>query len=363
MTPMAPMLLGGREIGPGHPTYVIAELSANHGGRLEKAIELVRLAAAAGADAVKVQTYRPDTMTIDSDQEPFRIAGGTLWDGRTLYDLYAEAMTPWEWHEVLQREAMAVGIDFFSSPFDADAVDFLVGLGVPVLKIASFELVDHGLIRHAASSGRPLILSTGMARASEIDAAVAVARDAGAPGLALLRCNSVYPASPSEMDLRTIPDMVARWGAPVGLSDHTQSLTAAVVAVSLGACILEKHLTASRDEPGPDSAFSVEPDEFAALVRAVREAEAALGSARYGPSPREEPSLAFRRSLFVTEDVAAGELFTSGNVRAIRPGAGLAPRHLPAVLGRKASQAVRRGTPVAWDLVQDGSPGPSDPPD
>lgn len=352
---MHELTISGRRVGPGHPTYVIAELSANHGGRLERAVELVHLAARAGADAVKVQTYRPDSMTIDSDREPFQVKGGTLWDGRTLYDLYAEAMTPWEWHADLQGEAKAAGVHFFSSPFDTAAVDFLVELEVPVLKIASFELVDHELIRYAAGQGRPLIMSTGMAAADEIEEALAVAVDAGAPGVALLRCNSAYPASPSEMDLRTISDMARRWNVPVGLSDHTLGTAAAIVAVSLGGCILEKHFTFSRDEPGPDSAFSLEPDEFAHLVAAVREAEAEIGSVRYGPSAREHSSLAFRRSLFAVEDVAAGELFTRANVRAIRPGDGLAPKHLDRVLGRPAAGRVERGTPLAWDLVEGGA--------
>lgn len=356
-----PLLIDGREVGPGHSAYVIAELSANHGGHLENAIALVHHAADAGADAVKVQTYRPDTMTIDSNAKPFRISGGTLWDGRSLYDLYAEAMTPWEWHEVLQREAASAGIDFFSSPFDASAVDFLVGLDVPVFKIASFELVDHELIHYAANQGRPLIMSTGMATAEEIDEALAVASEAGAPGVALLRCNSAYPAPPSEMDLRTIADMAARWHIPVGLSDHTLGVTAAVVAVSFGACLLEKHLTISRDEPGPDSAFSLEPAEFAGLVRAVREAEAEIGAVRYGPSPHEKASLAFRRSLFVTKDIAAGDAFNSENVRAIRPGDGLAPKHRPAILGRRSSRGVLRGTPVTWDLVEDEDRGGAGP--
>lgn len=345
--------IDGREVGSGCPTYVIAELSANHGGSLERAIELVHLAAEAGADAVKVQTYRPDTMTIDSDREPFRITGGTLWDGRTLFELYGEAMTPWDWHPVLQREAASAGIHFFSSPFDTTAVDFLVELDVPVFKIASFELVDHELIRYTASHGRPLIMSTGMARPEEIDEAVAIAWEAGAPGVALLRCNSAYPAPPSEMDLRTIDDMAARWPIPVGLSDHTLGVTAAIVAVSLGATLLEKHLTLSREEPGPDSAFSLEPAEFAGLVRAVREAEVALGSVRYGPSSREKSSLAFRRSLFVVADVAAGDTFNPANVRSIRPGDGLAPKYLGEVLGRRASRPIPRGTPLTWDLVED----------
>lgn len=348
---MPHIALGNRLVGPGHPTYVIAELSANHGGSFDRAVELVHRAAEAGADAVKVQTYRPDTMTLDAAHEPFVVSGGTLWDGRKLYDLYTDAMTPWEWHAPLQAEARNAGVDFFSSPFDTTAVDLLVELDVPTFKIASFELVDHALIRYAAQQGRPLILSTGMATRQDIDEAVAVAREAGAPGIALLRCNSAYPAPASEMDLHTIPDMASRWDVPVGLSDHTLGATAAVVSVALGACILEKHFTLNRAEPGPDSAFSLEPHEFAAMVAAVREAELVPGRVRYGPSRREEASLAFRRSLFAVADIAAGEPFTEQNVRAIRPGQGLAPKHLPAVLGSTATRPIRRGTPLTWELV------------
>jgi N-acetylneuraminate synthase len=276
-----------------------------------------------------------------------------LWDGRTLYDLYAEAATPWEWHAPLKEEAGRLGVDFFSSPFDATAVAFLDRLDVPVVKIASFEIVDHALIACAAATGRPLIISTGMATDDEIDEAVRVARASGDGGVALLRCNSAYPAPPSEMDLRTITDMAARWDVPVGLSDHTLSPTAAVVATALGSCILEKHFTLTRDEPGPDSAFSLEPAEFRALVAAVREAEAARGQIRYGPSPRERASLAFRRSLYAVADIAEGDRFTADNVRAIRPGGGLAPKHLEGVLGRRATARVERGTPLTWELVAD----------
>lgn len=352
---MPEILIGDRPVGPGHPTYVIAELSANHGGRLERAVELVRLAAGTGADAVKVQTYRPDTMTLDSSEEPFKVAGGTLWDGRTLFDLYAEAQTPWEWHPVLQQEARAAGVDFFSSPFDLTAVQFLVDLDVPVLKIASFELVDHGLVRAAAATGKPLIMSTGMASMEEIDDAVRVAREAGAVHIALLRCNSAYPAPAGEMDLATIADMTARWGVPVGLSDHTLGATAAIAAVALGASVLEKHFTKSRADATADAEFSLEPEEFRAMVAAVREAEAALGTVRYGPSEREKSSLAFRRSLFVVRDVAEGETFTEDSVRSIRPGHGLAPRHLDDVIGRRAVRAVPRGTPLSWELVDRSS--------
>jgi N-acetylneuraminate synthase len=330
---------------------VNAEISANHGQSFERARELLRHAKEAGADAVKLQTYTADTLTIDADLPPFRIKEGTLWSGRNLHDLYEEAYTPWEWQPRLKEEADELGIHLFSTPFDGTAVDFLEKMDPPAHKIASFELVDHGLIRRVAATGRPMILSTGMATSDEIDAALRVAIDGGAGGVVLLRCNSAYPASPAEMDLRTIPDMVDRWNVPVGLSDHTLGSTAAVVAVTLGACVLEKHITFSRQEPGPDSAFSLEPAEFAALVRAVRDAEASIGDVRYGPSASERASLGFRRSLFAVADIAGGEEFTEENVRSIRPGDGLPPADLPRVLGRRAARSIARGTPMSWDLV------------
>jgi N-acetylneuraminate synthase len=330
---------------------VIAELSANHGQRLDRAVELVRAAAEVGADAVKLQTYTPETMTLDLDRPQFVVAEGTIWSGRRLADLYAEAMTPWEWYDDLAAVAHENGLVLFSTPFDVSAVDFLVAHDTPAFKIASFELVDLPLIRRAAEVGRPLIMSTGMASSDEIDAAVDAALESGAAGVALLRCNSSYPAPPSEMDLRTIPDMAERWHVPIGFSDHTLGVTAATVAVALGACVLEKHLTASRAEPGPDSSFSLEPAEFAATVAAVRETEAALGTVRYGPSPSEQPSLAFRRSVWVTRRVAAGETFTHENLRALRPAGGLPPDELEGVVGRPATRDIEPGTALTSDLV------------
>ncbi len=345
------VVIGDRQVGAGQPCWVIAEVSANHNGDLGRALELIRVAADAGADAVKFQTYTPDSMTLDIDAPPFVVGPGTLWAGRTLHDLYREAATPYEWHEALFAEADRAGITALSTPFDAEAVAFLEPFDPPVHKVASFELVDLALIRAVAATGKAVIMSTGMATVEEIDLAVVTAREAGAAGIVLLRCNSGYPAPPAEMDLRTIPDMRARWGVPVGLSDHTLGSTAAIAAVALGACVLEKHVTLDRADGGPDSAFSLEPDELAGLVAAVREAEAALGEIRYGPAEREQASLAFRRSLFVVADVAEGEVLTEANVAAIRPGDGLAPRHLPAVLGRVARRAAPRGTPVDWDLI------------
>jgi N-acetylneuraminate synthase len=351
--PLAPDIrIGSTLVGPDQPMYVIAELSANHGHELSRAIELVHTAAACGADAVKLQTYTPDAMTLDVDRPEFRVGGGTVWDGRTLHDLYAEAMTPWEWHTDLQQAAREAGIELFSSPFDRRAVDFLVDLDIPAFKIASFELVDLDLIRYAASKQRPLIMSTGMATADEIDDAVAAARDGGANEIALLRCNSSYPAPASEMDLRTIADMYARWGVPIGLSDHTLTDGAALVARGAGACLLEKHLTLRRSDGGPDASFSLEPDEFRGLVDAMRDADQVLGRVRYGPSASEEKSVAFRRSLIVVRDVAEGAVITADDIRSLRPAHGMAPKLLPDVIGRKAARALQRGEPLEPSMLR-----------
>lgn len=342
--------IAGRRIGPGRPAYVIAEVSANHNQSFEQAVRIVEAAKQAGADAVKLQTYTPDTMTIPDEGEPFQIRG-TIWEGRSLYDLYQEAHTPWEWQPRLKEVANRLGMDLFSSPFDGTAVDFLERMGVPAYKVASFEIVDLPLLRRIARTGKPVIVSTGMASLGEIEEAVSAIRQAGGGPIALLKCTSAYPAPPEEMNLRTIPHLSDAFGVPAGLSDHTLGIAVPVAAVALGACIIEKHLTLSRATPGPDAAFSLEPDEFRAMVAAVREAERALGTVRYEVSPRESASRRFRRSLFVVRDVKAGEPFSADNVRAIRPADGLHTRHLPEVLGRVATRDVRRGTPLAWDLV------------
>ncbi len=342
--------IGDRWIGRDHPVYVVAEVSANHNQSYEKAVALVEAARDAGADAVKLQTYTADTMTLDSSRPEF-VIDGTLWSGRRLYDLYREAYTPWDWQPRLQDVAHHLGLGFFSSVFDVGSIDFLEGLGVPAYKIASFELVDIPLLARAARTGKPLILSTGMASFAEIEEAVQAVRGAGAASFALLKCVSAYPAPDVDMNLRTIPHLVSSFGAPVGLSDHTTGSTAAVAAVALGACILEKHLTLSRAEPGPDSAFSLEPREFRDTVTAVRSTQKALGGVVFGGTPSEEKSKAFRRSLFVVEDVAAGETFTERNVRSIRPGHGMHTRHLHEILGRRARRPIARGTPLTWDLV------------
>lgn len=344
--------IGGRLIGPGQPCYIVAELSANHHQRFERAVELVRAAKASGADAVKLQTYTPDTITIDCDAAYFQVSGGSLWEGKRLYDLYAEAYTPWEWHPPLLALAQSLGMECFSSPFDASAVDFLEGLGVPAYKVASFELVDLPLLRRVARTGKPMIMSTGMASSDEIAEAVDAARTAGARELALLACSSAYPSPPEAINLRRIPDLAARFDVVAGLSDHTLGIAVPVASVAMGACVIEKHFCLSRSEPGPDSAFSLEPGEFTAMVEAVRTAEKALGRAEYGVSAAERASQVFRRSLFVVKDVKAGERFTSDSVRSIRPGNGLHTRHLEDVLGRQAARDIARGTPLSWDLVK-----------
>lgn len=346
------MRIGTREIGSDAPVYVIAELSANHNQDFEQAVRIIQAAKHAGADAVKLQTYRPDTITLRCDLDYFKIGGGTLWDGRTLYDLYGDAHTPWEWQPRLKRVADDLNLDLFSSAFDATAVEFLEGMKVPAHKVASCELVDIPLIREMARTGKPLIMSTGMATEQEIAEAVDAARAAGATQIALLKCTSAYPAPAEEMNLRTIPELSRRFGVPAGLSDHTLGIAVPVAAVALGACIVEKHLTLSRSQPGPDSAFSLEPEEFKAMVDAVRVAEKALGEVQFGCNPKEASSHVFRRSLFVVRDVKCGEMFTSDNVRSIRPGHGLHTRHLPEVLGRHALRDVERGTPLSWDLVE-----------
>jgi pseudaminic acid synthase len=347
----AHVTIGRRTVGVGHPVYVIAEVSANHHQNFEQAVKIVRAAKDAGVDAIKLQTYTPDTMTIACDRPEFLIGGGTIWDGTTLYELYGQAYTPWEWHLRLKQVANDLGMDLFSTPFDDTAVDFLEKMGVPAHKLASFELVDIPLIQKMARTGKPLIMSTGMSTVEEIKEAVATARAAGAAEIALLKCTSAYPALPEEMNLRTIPELSRRFDVPVGLSDHTMDSAVAVAAVSLGACIIEKHLTLSRSEPGPDSAFSLEPQEFKAMVDAVRITEKALGTVHFGIEEKEASSRVFRRSLFVVQDVKRGEAFTPENVRSIRPGYGLHTRHARDVLGRRAACDIERGTPLSWELV------------
>lgn len=342
--------IDGRKIGPDHPPYVIAELSGNHNGDIARALRLIEAAKAAGADAVKLQTYTADTITLDHDGPGFTISGG-LWDGRRLYDLYREAHTPWDWHERLFAHGRKTGITVFSSPFDPTAVDFLESLKAPAYKIASFEAVDLPLIRKIAATGKPIVLSTGIADFSEIEEAAASIRESGGEALALLHCVSAYPAPAEDMNLRTIPDLAAKFGAVAGLSDHTLGTSVATAAIAMGACIIEKHLTLARADGGPDAAFSLEPAEFRQLVDACRMAYAALGRVSYEREPSEQGNAAFRRSLYAVKDIAKGEVLTGENVRSIRPGHGLAPKHFDAVLGRRATHAIPRGTPIQWDLL------------
>lgn len=346
------MKIGSRSIGPGHPCYMVAELSANHGHDFDQAVRTIHAMKEAGADAVKIQTYTPDTMTIACDAPPFIVGGGTLWDGRTLHDLYKDAYTPWEWQPELQKVAQELGLDFFSTPFDATAVDFLEAMNVPVHKIASFELVDIPLLKKVAATGKPVIMSTGMSTLAEIEEAVATLRAANSGPMILLKCTSAYPAPPSEMNLRTMVDMGQRFGVPVGLSDHTLDNNSSIAAVALGACVIEKHFVLSRSLPGPDSPFSLEPQEFRAMVDAVRTVEQAMGTVRYEAASREKSSMVFRRSLFVVEDVAEGEPFTTRNVRVIRPGFGMHSRHYEEIQGRVAATAIKRGTPLDWNLIK-----------
>ena len=343
--------IGDRGIGTGQPVYVVAELSANHSQDFDQAIRLIQAAKESGADAVKLQTYTPDTITIRSDREYFQIRSGTIWDGRTLHELYGEAYTPWEWQPRLKRVADDFGIDFFSSAFDSTSVDLLESMGVPAYKVASCELVDVPLLQKISRTGKPLILSTGMATIEEIEEAVNTARQAGATQIAMLKCASAYPAPPNDMNLRTIPELERRFEVPVGLSDHTTNIAVPVAAVALGACIIEKHLTLSRSLKGPDSVFSLEPAEFKAMVEAVRVAEKSLGQVHFGPTESERSSQIFRRSLFVVEPVRQGETFSQENIRSIRPGHGLHTRHFPQIVGKHASRDIERGTPLSWDLV------------
>ena len=345
------MKINQRSIGIGSQTYIIAEMSGNHNKSLDRAKEIIHAMKKSGADAVKLQTYTPDTLTIKSNRKEFKVGKGTLWEGKFLYDLYSEAHTPWEWHPKLKRIANDLGMDLFSTPFDDTAVDFLEEMGVPAYKVASFEIVDLELIRKIAATGKPIIMSTGMASLEEIKDAVAAAYEGGAKDIALLKCTSAYPTPPEESNVRVIPDLATRFKLPIGLSDHTLGIVVPVAAVTLGACIVEKHFTMDRSEPGPDNAFSLEPQEFKGMVDAVRIAEKALGKVVYGTTKKEQASKVFRRSLFVVEDVRAGEVLTNKNVRSIRPGNGLPPKEINNVLGKKAAKDITRGTPLSSDLI------------
>jgi pseudaminic acid synthase len=351
MKAMREIEIASRKIGAVHPPYIICELSANHNGNLERALDLIEAAAATGADAIKIQTYTPDAMTIDCDGAQFMIKGG-LWDGYKLYDLYAHAFTPYEWHPALFAKAREVGVTLFSTPFDEAAVDLLATLSAPAYKIASFEANDVALVGRAAATGKPMIISTGTSRPEDIEESVATVRSTGNDAIVLLHCVSAYPAQPCDSNLRTIEHLGRRHGTLVGLSDHTLGTAVAVSAVALGACVIEKHFTLRRADGGPDAAFSLEPLEFAALVRDCKAAWESLGEVHEGYQRAAEANLAFRRSIYAVRDIPPGTELTSENLRSIRPGHGLAPKHLPEIIGRRARVAIIRGTPLSWDLVE-----------
>ena len=345
------MEISGRKIGQDYAPYIIAELSANHNGKLDTALKIIEEAAKAGADAVKLQTYRPDTITLNSDADEFRIKGG-LWDGRTLYELYEEAHMPWEWHKPLFEHAEKIGIPIFSSPFDNTAVDLLEDLNAPAYKIASFEAVDLPLIKYVASTGKPMIISTGMADAEEIQEAVTAAHEGGCKELAILHCVSGYPAPVEDYNLRTIPDMIARFGLVTGLSDHTLDNTTAIASVVMGASIIEKHFTLDRNGGGPDDSFSLEPAELAALCSDSKTAWNALGKVDYGRKSSEQGNAQFRRSLYFVDDMEMGQIITQDSIRSVRPGFGLPPKEYDSVIGKRVNKTIQRYTPVKYELMK-----------
>lgn len=340
-----------RLIGEGYPTYIIAEMSANHGGDFNRAIEIIHAAKESGADCIKIQTYTADTLTIDSDKEYFKIKKGT-WKGENLYSLYKRAYTPWEWQARLKEEADKIGIDFLSTPFDKTAVDFLEELGVDFYKIASFEVVDIPLIKYVASKGKPIIMSTGMATLGEIEDAVNTVKSQGNNNLCLLKCSSAYPAVPEDMNLKTIKHLEDTFGVPAGLSDHSLGSVGAVTAVAMGAKIIEKHFCLSREIASADSSFSMEPHEFKQMVQDIRAAERAIGRVSYEVSEREKVSRAFRKSIFAVKDIKKGDVFNEENIRVIRPGHGLAPKYYEGILGKVATRDIERGTPIKWDMIK-----------
>ena len=350
---MKSIQIAGREIGPNHPPFIIAEMSGNHNQSLERALEIVEAAAKSGAHALKIQTYTPDTMTLDLDEREFHISDPkSLWAGTSLYQLYGEAYTPWEWHKPIFDRARELGMIPFSTPFDDTAVDFLEGLEVPCYKIASFENTDLPLIRRVAATGKPLIISTGMATVAELDETVRAAREAGCSDLILLKCTSTYPATPENTNILTIPHLRELFGCEVGLSDHTMGIGVAVASVALGASVIEKHFTLNRADGGVDSTFSMEPAEMTQLVIETKRAWQALGQVSYGPTEVEKKSLQYRRSLYVVQDLNAGDVLTKENVRAIRPGLGLPTKYLEVVLGKTVKQDIRRGMALGWELLE-----------
>lgn len=345
--------INGRRIGPGYPTYIVAEMSGNHNQDRVRALEIIHMVKENGADAIKLQTYTPGTMTIDCDEPPFILPLTNTWGGMSLYKLYQTAYTPWEWQAELFSAARKIGLECFSTPFDATAVDFLEELDAPAYKVASFEVMDIPLLRKIARTGKPVLVSTGMATIGQIDDAVKTLRTEGTKQMLLFRCASAYPAPPETLNLRNIPNMAEIWGMPVGFSDHSLGIEAALASVAMGACIIEKHVTMSRAKGGPDAAFSLEPHELRALTSGVKVVEKALGHISYGPSDAEKGNVVFQRSIFAVEDIKAGEVLTEKNVRVIRPGNGLAPEFYDEVIGKRATRDINRGKPFAWGMFAD----------
>jgi len=346
---------GIRDVGPGKPTFIIAELSGNHIHDYDRALKLIDAAVEAGVDAIKLQTYTPDTLTIDCENEYFQVDVNDAWAGQTLYNLYKTAYTPWDWHPGLKEYAESKGVLLFSTPFDGSAVDFLEKIGVELYKVASFESGDLQLLKKIGQTKKPVIMSRGLSSKEDVELAVKTLKDAGAPEVVVLHCVSSYPATPDQMNLRTIPDIAERFNVVAGLSDHTLGTTVPIAAVALGASVVEKHFTLSREEGGPDAEFSLEPEELKALVSAVRDVERALGKPTYESDKTEAENKVFKRSIFVVEDIEEGEEFSESNVRVIRPGYGLAPKLLDQVLGKKAKSRIKRGTPLTGELI-DGKP-------
>lgn len=347
---MKEILLGNRKVGGENPAYIIAEMSANHAGNINYAKEIIHAAKESGADCIKIQTYTPDTMTIDCSNSYFQITDGT-WKGENLYSLYQKAYTPWEWQAELKEEAEKIGIAFFSTPFDKSSVDFLEDMGMDFYKVASFEMVDIPFLEYVASKGKPMIVSTGMGTIEEIEDVKKAVYGQGNEQLILLKCSSAYPANPAEMNLRTIMDMRERFDVPVGLSDHSLGSMSAVTAVAMGASVIEKHFCISREIENPDASFSMTPEEFSSMVKDIRMTETALGKVSYGAAKQEESSIVFRRSLFAVQDIKAGEEFNEENIRSIRPGYGLKPKHYKEIIGKRATQDIKRGEPLNFGMI------------
>lgn len=349
---MKEVKIGNRLIGEGHPVFIVAELSANHLQDYDLAVKIVKAAKEAGADAIKLQTYTPDTITLDCDNEYFKLKQGTIWDGKTFYELYQEAYTPWDWQPKLQELANELGLIFFSSPFDQSAVDFLEKLNVPAFKVASFEITDIPLIEYVASKSKPVIISTGIATEEDIQEAIKACERAGNKDIILLKCSSSYPSPLEDINLRNITYLSETFGKLVGLSDHTLGISVPIASVALGACLIEKHLTLDRNQGGPDSAFSLEPTEFEEMVKSIREVEKSLGKEEYTVTTKMEKNKELSRSLFISKDIEKGEILSEENVRSVRPGYGLHPKELKNVLGKKTKDNIKKGTPLSWDLIE-----------